>query len=84
MDAVNQQDPTAENVTRMLELLATGLPEGTQLILAGVDTRDVKFEGDSIELTEKRGLLQVEEFDSVAAEVRPLIELRFEAERATS
>ena len=64
--------------------IVTGLPDGTQLILSGVDTRGVKFEGKTIELTEKPGLLQVEEFDSVAADVRPLIEARFEAERTST
>ena len=82
VDAVNQQDQENENLSKMLEILSSGLPEDTQLILSCVDTKDASFEGTQIKLTDKRSVLRVEEYDDVASEVRPLIEARFEAERA--
>jgi hypothetical protein len=81
IDSINQQDQAGPNLVRMFELLATGLPAETQLVLACVDTRGVKFEGDVIELTEKYGLLRTEEYASVASVVRPMQEKRFQFEQ---
>jgi predicted nucleic acid-binding Zn-ribbon protein len=84
-DSVNQQDQSTDNLSRMLELLATGLPDGTQLVVGCVNTRGVRFDGSTIELTEKYGLLRTEEFADVVPEFRSTIDKRllFEQKHAS-
>jgi predicted nuclease with TOPRIM domain len=76
VDAVNQQDQGGDNLKRMFELLASALPDDTQLILSCVNTQDVSFSGELIHLDDKHAVLRVDEFDEVAEIIRPLIQTR--------
>jgi hypothetical protein len=60
----------------MFELLASALPDDTQLILSCVNTQDVSFSGELIHLDDKHAVLRVDEFDEVAEIIRPLIQTR--------
>jgi hypothetical protein len=75
IDSPKQQDPDPENWLRILNFIRDNQPAESQLILSLVDDAGVSFGGDIIDLSEKRSVLTNMEFESVAAELMPLIEL---------
>lgn len=73
IDSPIQQEQDSINHQRILEFIKKNQPEGTQLILGVVDTKDVDFGGDVITLNEKRHVLREEEFKPAMEELLPFI-----------
>jgi hypothetical protein len=71
VDSPNQQDQDPENWKRMLEFMRDQRPAEAQMIVGLVDDMGISLGGDVIELTDERQLLQTDQFEAVAAELRP-------------
>lgn len=74
IDSPNQQDQDPENWKHMLEFIRDQRPTDAQLILGVVDDVGIDMGGDVIELNDERQLLQKNEFESVAAEIRTYLD----------
>jgi hypothetical protein len=70
IDSPNQQDQDPENWKRMLEFIRDQRPTDAQMILGLVDDAGIDMGGDVIELKDERQLLQKDQYEEVAAEVR--------------
>lgn len=74
IDSPNQQDQDPENWRRILEFMRDQRPDGAQMIIGLVDDVGVDLGGEVIELTDERQLLQKDQYDDVAEELRPYID----------
>lgn len=74
IDSPNQQDQDPENWKRMLEFIRDQRPTDAQMILGLVDDAGIDMGGDVIELKNLRQLLQEDEFEEVAAEIRSYLD----------
>jgi hypothetical protein len=74
LDSANQQDQDPTNWRKMLEFMRDQRPPEAQMIVGLVNDLDIDLGGDVIELTDERQLLQKDEYDEVAAFVRPFID----------
>lgn len=74
IDSPKQQDPDDVNWRSILTLIRDEQPKDTQMVVALVEEGDIKLPGTAVELTEKRSLMLESEYDSVAAEMRPLLD----------
>lgn len=74
IDSPKQQDQDDENWKRMLEFIRDQRPTDAQMILGLVDEVGIDMGGDVIELKDERQLLQKDQFEDVAAEVRMYID----------
>jgi putative DNA primase/helicase len=72
IDSPNQQDQDLPNLKKMLTFIHDRRPKDSQLVLGLVDDCGVSFDGDVIELTQKHALLNKDDYDQVAEEVRQL------------
>jgi hypothetical protein len=75
IDSPKQQDQDDENWRSMLRFIRDQRPTDAQVILALVDDAGIDMGGDVIELKDERQLLQKDQFDEVAAEVRKYLDL---------
>lgn len=73
IDSPNQQGLDKENLALLLDFIVTNQPEDSQLILSIEETHGFKFDGDIIELTGNRSLLDSNEYDEVLEIVRPYL-----------
>jgi hypothetical protein len=73
IDSPIQQEQDAHNHQKILDFIKKNQPEGSQLILGVVDTKDVDFGGEVIILTEKRHVLREDEYKSATEEMMPFI-----------
>jgi len=73
IDSPIQQEQDAVNHQRILEFMKKNQPDGSQLILGVVDTKNVDFGGDVITLNQKRHVLQEDEFGTAMEEMLPFI-----------
>lgn len=71
VDAPNQQEQDRENHKKMLEFIRDHRPKDTQVILGLVDDVGVVFDGDVVTLDEKNFALRKEDYQVVAARIRP-------------
>jgi hypothetical protein len=74
VDSPNQQDQDRQNLRKVMAFFASHLPKGTQLILGGVRTEDVKLPGRTIRLTKKGQVLSESEFEAVESEFAPFLD----------
>lgn len=74
VDSPNQQGQDADHLSQMLKFIVKRTPPDQQLILA-VEERPagLSFEGATIELGTPYGLLEVEQYDTIANELQSLI-----------
>jgi len=75
IDSPNQQDQDEGHLARILTFIRDNRPAGLQLVLGLVDTAGVDFGGKTIGLNRKYSLLDENEFESVASEVQPYVDL---------
>lgn len=73
IDSPNQQDQDQENLKRMLEFIRDNRPANMQLILAAVNTLGVKYEGNVIEVNDKKAVLQETAYEEISNRLRPMI-----------
>jgi hypothetical protein len=73
IDSPIQQEQDAVNHQRILEFIKEHRPDGSQLILGVVDTKNVDFGGDVITLNQKRHVLREDEYDVAMQEMLPFI-----------
>jgi hypothetical protein len=75
VDSPRQQDIDPENWRRMLQFIESRRPSQSQMILSLVDTGGVKLSGKIFELTEKKSAMQREQYEDVAQELTPLVDV---------
>ena len=63
IDSPIQQEPDKDNHQRILKFIRDNRPDESQLILAVGDTKDIKFDGDTVILTEKNSVMTPEQFN---------------------
>ena len=80
IDEPNQQGLDPETLPTVLRFIYAHQPDGSQLIIGVENLHGVEPVGDVIALSTKWRLLTTEEFDSVSAEVRPLLAESFQLE----
>ena len=73
IDSPIQQEQDAKNHQKILDFIKNNQPEGSQLILGVVDTKNVDFGGEVITLKEKRHVLREDEYKRAAEEMMPFI-----------
>jgi hypothetical protein len=73
IDSPIQQEQDAVNHQRILEFINDNQPDGSQLIVGVVDTKNINFGGDVIVLNQKRHVLKEDEFDKAKEEMFPFI-----------
>lgn len=73
IDSPIQQEQDAHNHKKILDFIKTNQPEGSQLILGVVDTKNVDFGGEVITLTDKRHVLREDEYNRATEEMMPFI-----------
>lgn len=73
LDTLLQQDPDPENAKLMTSFAINRRPEGSQLIMATGDLQGVSFEGQVIEPSSYRSLLQEDQYESVLTTLTPFI-----------
>lgn len=74
IDSPNQQDQDEENLLKIMEFAINRKPESTQLILGSVELYGVDYSGYTIELKDKRQLLQGSEYEVLRPFVRGLLD----------
>ncbi len=74
IDSPRQQDQDPENWKRMLEFMRDQRPADAQMVVGLVDDMGISLGGDVIELTDERQLLQKDQFEDVAEELRTYID----------
>ena len=80
IDSPNQQDQDAKNVGAMIDLIVKAVPDDAQVILGTVSLHDQTFEdADIIEFTDKLQVLRPDEFESVQATLKPLMDMAADA-----
>ena len=78
VDSPNQQDQDGPNRSAIMNFIKDNIFEGWQVIVGTVDTFNVGFDGEIIELNDKYELLQKGPiYQKVAEDLKPLIELNF-------
>lgn len=73
IDSPIQQEQDAKNHQKILDFIKNNQPEGSQLILGVVDTKNVDFGGDVIILKDKRHVLREDEYKRASEEMLPFI-----------
>lgn len=73
IDSPNQQGQDSENLPRLINFILEKQPEDSQLILGLEELPENDLDLDIVELTEKRSLLQADEYDEVFAEIKPFL-----------
>lgn len=84
VDSPYQQDQDPTSRAKMLSLMSDELPGDVQLVLSLVDPSGLKLDGEFIHLPSKYNVLRAEEFDEVAAIIRPILKSRMEFETRLS
>ncbi len=74
IDSPNQQAQDDIRLEKVLTFIRDHQPEGSQMILAAEDLRDVVFEDEVITLDEPNYLLSEDQFHSVSSEILPLLD----------
>lgn len=75
VDSPNQQDQDDTNVAKMIDLIISERPNQAQVVLGTVSLHGRKVEnGKVIDLTEKKSVLRVSEFETVSASLRPYLD----------
>jgi hypothetical protein len=74
IDSARQQEQDSVHWRKMLEFMRDTRPKQSQMIVGLVDDFDISLGGPVLTLTEERQLLQEEEYESVAARIRPFID----------
>jgi hypothetical protein len=74
IDSPNQNAQDKKHLERVMGLLAAKTPENAQVILCAEDPSDAFNPDKTVELVRERELLEVSQFDAVAAQVLPLAE----------
>ncbi|WP_342380756.1 hypothetical protein NVS55_13955 [Myxococcus stipitatus] len=69
IDAINQQEQDDQNLVKMLTLIRDHRPQGTQLVMGVVDTKDVEFPGTEVRMERKYSALLASEFQSINDEL---------------
>lgn len=73
IDSPIQQEQDANNHQNILDFIKNNQPQGSQLILSVVDTKNVDFGGEVITLKEKRHVLREDEYEKAKDELMPFI-----------
>ncbi|MGV3628246.1 MAG: ATP-binding protein, partial [Betaproteobacteria bacterium] len=74
LDSPHQQDQDIKHRSGIMHFLQDEYLPGSQMILAVVNTDDVKFAGSEITLDRKWSLLLEEEFEVVSERLQPLVD----------
>lgn len=74
IDSPKQQDQDPANWKRMLEFMRDQRPAESQMIVGLVDDMGISLGGDVIELTDERQLLQKDQYEDVADELRTYLD----------
>tara|TARA_R110001606_G_scaffold399274_1_gene583329 strand:- start:8796 stop:10487 length:1692 start_codon:yes stop_codon:yes gene_type:complete len=72
-DTAQHQDQDGENINAMIRFAFEQRPEGTQFVFGGVETYDYKYEGHTINTTNKRHLLNEESYDECKKQIAPFV-----------
>ncbi len=78
IDSPIQQEQDVPNHERIVKFIRDRLPSEAQLILGIVDDMGLDFGGTVIRLSEKRRVLQDEEFDEAYEEILPFVKASLE------
>lgn len=73
IDSPNQQGQDSENLPRLINFILEKQPKDSQLILGLEELPENDLNLHIVELTEKRSLLQVDEYDEVFDEIKPYL-----------
>ena len=73
IDSPNQQGQDSENLPRLINFILEKQPKDSQLILGLEELPENDLDLHIVELTEKRSLLQADEYDEVFDEIKPYL-----------
>ncbi|MCC7422238.1 MAG: hypothetical protein IT428_18325 [Planctomycetaceae bacterium] len=74
IDSARQQEQDTGHWTKMLEFMRDVRPSNSQMIVGLVDDLDIPLGGPVLHLTDERQLLQRDQYEEVAARIRPFID----------
>ena len=74
IDSPIQQEPDKENHERILTFIRDNRPDDSQLIVAVGDTKEIEFDGDTVLLTEKFSVMNVDQFEEGQQFMEPFLQ----------